>query len=243
MVSGRLDHAEQANFFHCDGTGAEPTNDFQKHFDAVKSGPGIWKYRHYFEIYDRHFQKFRNKDVNILEIGVYSGGSLGMWKAYFGQRCRVYGVDIEDSCKLHEGDGVEVFIGDQADRAFWREVKAKVPYFDIIVDDGGHETDQQVITLEEMLPHLAPGGVYLCEDVEGRSNNFGFYASGLSCQLNARTALHDLENNERRLVTSTSAFQSAIHSIHIYPFVVVIERRVAPVAELVALSMELSGSR
>jgi hypothetical protein len=218
-----LAQAQKLKFFAGGSLQPEPSNDLEKYFDAVESGPGIWKWRHYFEIYDRHFKKFRNKEVNILEIGVYSGGSLGMWKAYFGPRCRIYGVDIEESCKVYEGDGIEVFIGDQADRAFWRRFKEKVPNLDIIVDDGGHQVSQQVATLEEMLPHLRPDGVYLCEDVHGTFNRFNFYVSGLSCKL-----------NERRLADETSAFQSAVHSIHMYPFVVVIERRNAPIAEFVA---------
>lgn len=229
-----LAQAQKLKFFPGDSLQPEPSNDLQKFFDAVESGHGIWKWRHYFEIYNRHFEKFRNKEVNILEIGIYSGGSLGMWRAYFGPRCRVYGVDIEEACKAYEGDGVEVFIGDQADRTFWKRFKEKVSNLDIIIDDGGHLVGQQLATLEEMLPHLRPGGVYLCEDVHGTFNSFNPYVSGLCFNLNAGMMVANLDNNERRLASETSAFQSAVHSIHVYPFVVVIERRNAPIAEFVA---------
>ena len=40
----------------------------------------IHKWNHYFEIYNKHFKRFRNKDINILEVGVSHGGSLQMWK-------------------------------------------------------------------------------------------------------------------------------------------------------------------
>ena len=43
----------------------------------------------YFDIYHHHLREFRNQKVNILEIGVYSGGSLGMWQQYFGDRATV----------------------------------------------------------------------------------------------------------------------------------------------------------
>src|SRR4051812_2508259 len=62
---------------------AEP-NALLQYFDAHTEGPGIWKFRHYFEIYQRHFAKFVGQDVHVVEIGVYSGGSLNMWKEYFG---------------------------------------------------------------------------------------------------------------------------------------------------------------
>jgi hypothetical protein len=229
-----LAQAQKLKFFGGGSRQPEPSNDLRKYFDSVESGPGIWKWQHYFEIYDKHFAKFRNKEVNILEIGIYSGGSLGMWKDYFGPKCQVYGVDIEASCKAYEGEGVEVFIGDQADRNFWKQFKKKVPNIDIIIDDGGHESSQQIATLEEMLPHLRPGGVYLCEDIGGTFNGFGAYLGGLSFNLNAGQIVQDLENNERRLAVETSSFQSAVHSIHMYPFVAVIERRSTPLAEFVA---------
>jgi SAM-dependent methyltransferase len=227
-----LAQAEKLKFLPHESLQREPSNDLQRYFDAVQSGPGIFKWRHYFEIYDRHFEKFINKEVHILEIGIYGGGSLGMWKAYFGPRCRVYGVDILEACRAYEGDGVEVFIGDQADRTFWKRFKEKVPNLDIIVDDGGHQVSQQVPTLEEMLPHLRPGGVYLCEDIHGAFNAFNFYVSGLPCKLSAFTLVE--QTDKRRLVSEATAFQSAVHSIHMYPFVVVIERRSAPIVEFVA---------
>jgi len=212
----------------------EPPNDLERYFQAVKKGPGIWKWVHYFEIYDRHLAKFRNKEVSICEVGIYSGGSLGMWRQYFGPRCRVYGVDIEESCKAYEGDGIEVFIGDQADRGFWRDFRRQVPEVDIIIDDGGHHFNQQATTLEQMLPHLRPGGVYICEDIHGTFNNFTLYVSGLSWSLNGGKIHRDPDQDNRRLTAQTSAFQSSVHSIHLYPFVAVIERRCSPVAEFVA---------
>lgn len=126
-------------------------------------------------------------------------------------------------------------IGDQADRGFWRRVKEQVPRIDIVIDDGGHEPNQQIVTLEELLPHLQPGGVYLCEDVTGTFNPFSSYVSGLVQHLSAYDHwLPDLDNPERRLTCKATGFQSAIRSIHSYPFVTVIEKRESPLAEFVA---------
>ena len=95
-------------------------NPLRAYFDAHREGPGLWKWLHYFDIYDRHFAKFRGREVHVLEIGIYSGGSLAMWKDYFGAEGRIYGVDIEEACRAYEDDVTKVFIGDQADRQFWR---------------------------------------------------------------------------------------------------------------------------
>lgn len=48
--------------------------------------------------------------MNVVEIGIYSGGSLDMWSSYFGDQCHIYGVDIEDACKTYERDNVSVFV-------------------------------------------------------------------------------------------------------------------------------------
>jgi hypothetical protein len=58
--------------------GRKEQNRLTEFFDNRKSGQGIWKWRHYFDVYDRHFSKFRGQEVNIVEIGVFSGGSLEM---------------------------------------------------------------------------------------------------------------------------------------------------------------------
>ena len=94
-------------------------NPLWEYFQSYEKGPGIWKWEHYFEIYHRHLAKFVGRKVDVLEIGIYSGGSVEMWRSYFGKNSHIYGIDIEKACKAYENDHVSVFIGDQADRVFW----------------------------------------------------------------------------------------------------------------------------
>jgi Methyltransferase domain len=205
-----------------------PPNQLEAYFDAHRTGPGIWKWRHYFEIYDRHFQKFTGKKVDVVEIGVFSGGSFMMWRDYFGSQAQLHGVDIEPACRVYEGDGVRIFIGDQADPGVWREFLREVPAFDIVIDDGGHEASQQIETLEALLPHLRPGGVYLCEDSTGDDHAFHMYVAGLASQL------HSVSSARPPMVYDTLPFQRSIDSIHLYPFVTVIEKRQTPLETLEA---------
>jgi Methyltransferase domain len=197
-------------------------NTLEQFFDARTEGRGIWKWRHYFEIYDRHFSKFVGKDVHMLEIGIYSGGSLEMWKHYFGPRAHIYGVDIEPVCKSYEDPQTKIFIGDQADRLFWQRFKEDVPKLDIVVDDGGHEPDQQIATMEALLPHLRPGGVFLCEDITFETNPFAEYVLQFARHINAYNWSYD---DQRTQSANPTPFQQAVHSIHLYPMVSVIERR------------------
>jgi hypothetical protein len=207
-------------------------------FDAREEGPGIWKWRHYFDIYHRHFNSLRQREgLVILEIGIYSGGSLDMWRDYFGSSATIYGVDIEPACRAYERPGTHVLIGDQADPTFWRRVMADgtLPAPDIVIDDGGHTPEQQRVTLEELLPYIRPGGVYVCEDIHGNDNAFASFVSGLSDRLNGMAGLRsDPANAKRRLVVPTNGVQATIHSVHLYPYVVVIEKRDPTLSELVA---------
>ncbi len=194
-------------------------NPLWNYFQSHHEGPGIWKWEHYFEIYHRHFQKFINRPVRVLEIGVYSGGSLTMWRKYFGDRCEVIGVDIEPACMVYENDFTTMFIGDQQDRHFWKRFREKVGAVDIVIDDGGHTPLQQQVTLEEILPHLNPGGVYLCEDILGTFNSFSAFASSLVSELNCVDLNPDFISQSR-----ATALQKAVHSMHFYPYALVIEK-------------------
>ena len=107
---------------------SEVSNPLLAYFNAHKEGAGIWKWMHYFDIYQRHFHKFAGREVHVLEVGIYGGGSLSMWREYFGERCHVYGVEIDAACMAHSGEKTKVFIGDQADRVFWAKVKKAVDW-------------------------------------------------------------------------------------------------------------------
>jgi hypothetical protein len=205
------------------------TNLLWDYFQSHKNGDGIWKWEHYFEVYHRHLSRFVGQKVNVVEIGIYSGGSLEMWRSYFGERSHIYGIDIQDACRVYENDHISVIIGDQADRTFWSTFKKSVDGIDILIDDGGHTPEQQQITLEEMLPHLRPGGVYLCEDVHEVSNRFGVFLTALVSELNGANFIPG-----PLLQSSVSPFQAAIHSIHFYPYIVVIEKHRVPTTNLSA---------
>jgi 23S rRNA U2552 (ribose-2'-O)-methylase RlmE/FtsJ len=139
-------------------------NDLEKIFYSNKGGT-IHKWKHYLEIYERHFSKYKNKEVVILEIGVFQGGSLRMWKKYFGKNAKIYGIDINPECKKLEEAGIEIFIGSQEDRNFLRKIKKIIPKVDILIEDGGHTMNQQITTFEELYDHVKSDGIYLCEDL------------------------------------------------------------------------------
>lgn len=203
-------------------------NDLEKFFDQ-HTGRLVHKWRHYFEIYDRHFSRFRGKPVNILEFGVSQGGSIQMWRDYFGGNVTVFGVDINPNCERFAQPGVKIIIGDQGDRGFLRSIAPTLPPIDILIDDGGHTMQQQIRTFEEMFPQIAPHGVYLCEDLHTsywREFSGGYRRKGtfIEYSKNFIDALHAWHTREPKRF-SVSDFTRSVHSVHYYDSVVVIEKR------------------
>ena len=131
----------------------------------ITRGRLLYKWHHYFDIYHRHFAKFRNKKITVVEVGVFHGGSLQMWKEYFGKNARIIGVDIDPRCKDFKEDQIEIYIGSQEDRKFLRKLRNEVGPIDVMIDDGGHTMKQQITTFEEMFPAVVDSGVYLTEDL------------------------------------------------------------------------------
>ncbi|MFT3903303.1 MAG: class I SAM-dependent methyltransferase [Niabella sp.] len=128
-------------------------------------GPLLHKWDNYPEIYDNYFSKYRGTDVVFLEIGISHGGSLKFWREYFGDKARIYAVDVNPKCKQFEAERTKIFIGSQEDPVFLEELKRQIPPLDILLDDGGHTMKQQIVTFNLMFDHVKENGVYMCEDV------------------------------------------------------------------------------
>jgi len=202
-------------------------NDLEKYF-YQNDKRLIHKWVHYFDIYDRHFHRFRDKEIVILEVGVSMGGSLQMWRDYFGPKAMIYGIDIHPKCKELEEENIKIFIGSQSDRKFLREVKQQIPQVDILIDDGGHSMTQQIVTFEELFGHVKNHGVYLCEDIHSsywiryggghkRGGTFIEYSKNFIDRLNAY-------HSEQRSL-KVNDFTRSVDSIHYYDSVLVIEKK------------------
>ena len=124
----------------------------------------IHKWFHFFDIYHQHFQHLIDKECVIVEIGVFQGGSLQMWKNYFGKKARIYGIDINPECKKFEEDQIEIFIGSQSDGSFLESLKKEIPKIDLLIDDGSHRSSDIIRTFQHMRDHLKDEAIYVIED-------------------------------------------------------------------------------
>jgi len=125
------------------------------------------KWVHYFYIYDKLFSEYRkkNKPLTILEIGVDRGGSLELWKKYFPNGSKIYGVDINPKCKeINFIENMYFHLGSASDRNFMEKTFKDIE-FDIILDDGSHICSDVIETFKIMFPKLKNGGLYVVEDL------------------------------------------------------------------------------
>jgi hypothetical protein len=212
-------------------------NDLEKYF-RNNHGNLIHKWTHYFNIYDRHFSRYRGTDVSILEIGVRHGGSLQMWKHYFGPQAKIYGLDIHPRSRELEEPQIAIFVGDQEDRGFLVELCECLPRVDILIDDGGHTMGQQIATFEELFLHVADDGVYICEDTHTSywsTFGGGFRQPGtfIECSKNLVDDLHGWHDREDSEGLEVNEYTRRINSLHFYDSMVVIEKgeHPQPVAE------------
>ena len=137
-------------------------NSLKKSF---KSSPKYSiKWNNYFEIYENLFKRFKNKKITLVEVGIGNGGSLFMWRSYFGKKAKIIGIELNPEAKKLEGNGFKIHIGDQSNPDFWKNFYKKVGKIDILIDDGGHTNLQQITTLMESINHINPNGIIVVED-------------------------------------------------------------------------------
>lgn len=128
-------------------------------------------YHNYLEIYEKYFSRYRTTLSNFLEIGLWEGESIKMWREYF-ESGNLVGADILDLSHI-KLPNTQILVCDQSDREQLESLVSKTfKQFDIIIDDGGHMMHQQQITLAVMFKYLKPGGVFVIEDLHTSGNAF-----------------------------------------------------------------------
>jgi 23S rRNA U2552 (ribose-2'-O)-methylase RlmE/FtsJ len=218
-------------------TSTSPQDNPLAEYFSANPGRIINKWHHYFEIYHRHFATFRDRSPVVLEIGVFHGGSLEMWRHYFGPGTRIVGIDIDPRCSELEDEDITIVVGDQADRLFLARVCERFPHVDIVIDDGGHLMEQQIATFEVLYPHVQPHGVYVCEDMQtSMYPNFGggFQREGTFLEYSKALVdrLYAWHSKEPERLAVDAVTQST-YALHFYDGVLVVEKRpMAPPREL-----------
>lgn len=178
------------------------------------------KHESYFHTYTELFEKYRGKKIVFVEIGILNGGSLFMWRDFFGEGARIIGIDLNPEALKWKQDGFEIYIGNQDDPEFWKTFFKETGSVDIILDDGGHTNRQQIITTASCIKHINDGGTLVVEDVHasymkkfGNPSKYSFinFAKHLVDSINSRSS---------RINRARNDYWKHIHNIVFYESIV-----------------------
>lgn len=139
---------------------------FQKFGDLATDKYWIHSYT---RLYDRHIGYLRPTAKKILELGVFRGASLLLWKEAF-PKAHIYGIDCKsrDDIMFNQKDKRLTFLhGNQQDQDFLSKQVTPHGKFDIIIDDASHRGDQMIESFNLLWQNLNYKGWYVLEDLYG----------------------------------------------------------------------------
>lgn len=192
-------------------------------FEAFKtSSRRSVKQTNYFEIYDALLSQYVGKEITFIEIGVLGGGSLQMWRKFFGTKARIIGIDLNPDAKDLTDEGFEIFIGDQSNPAFWKHLRNQVGQVDVILDDGGHTYVQQISTVIGGAEMMREGGILLVEDTH--TSYMGGFGNSKYSFITWCKNLVDNQNLQAEQVRRSKP-SSPFHSVEFFESIVVFKFR------------------
>ncbi len=189
-------------------------------------GRVIHKWAHYFPIYQKHFERFRGKAFTFVEIGCGEGGSMEMWKRFFGPFVQIVGLDIRPECKAFEDSQIAVRIGDQGDPAFLQSIVDEFGTPGIILDDGSHYQPHVMLAFAQLYDQVAADGLYVVEDLHTAywpDHGGGLHASGSFIQ-RCKGLIDEINAEWARDPSLKTEFHKSTQSITFYDSVVVFEK-------------------
>lgn len=133
--------------------------ELNKKFNTDKGG----KHCYLQKYYQPTFSPLRESTRKLLEIGVYEGASIRLWREFF-INSDIYALEIlqKRAGMFNDDDKVHLTIGSSMDKKSYRNIPGDL---DIVIDDGSHKPEDQYNTFRIAYDHLKQGGVYVIEDV------------------------------------------------------------------------------
>ena len=139
-------------------------NKFQRDFIIEGSTSDKISHHGYHRFYPWFLNHLRGQNINVLEIGIDKAQSLKLWKGYFSS-VNLHGIDIDE--KEFIDPAVTLHKIDQSDAKQLNQFVATVGIkFDVILDDGSHVPEHQILTINKLWDLVRPGGIYIIEDIE-----------------------------------------------------------------------------
>jgi SAM-dependent methyltransferase len=128
----------------------------------------------YFDVYQAMFESRQEDPISLLELGIYKGGSLLLWKEFFPQG-KIFGVDRKDHVFR---DDLNVLIKSEIVTMIMDYDMAAAEtfhplMFDYVIDDLSHDIFHQIKTFSLFKSKIKPNGYLIIEDI--RPENFHYW--------------------------------------------------------------------
>ncbi len=120
------------------------------------------KGHNYLKYYEQFLNPLKDKPIKLLEMGIWHGDSLRMWKEYF-PVAQIIGMDYEDMSQ-YKDERTQIVQCDEADGNQLHELFYGTN-IDVIVNDASHQGHAQIISFETLFPLMNSGGLYFIEDL------------------------------------------------------------------------------
>jgi len=131
-----------------------------------KRGKVSDKWDSYLSYYDELLAGLRDREISMLEVGVQNGGSMETWSQYFEAGKIFIGCDIDPNCSrlIYDDPRVNIVIGDANSQDAYGQITKLCSAFDLIIDDGSHQSIDVLNSFINYFPLVKPGGIYIVED-------------------------------------------------------------------------------
>lgn len=133
-------------------------------YDTDKEGVGPQFHSYCRNFYDLNMRAYRDLPISLLEIGVFRGGSMKLWRDYFTNPAELVGIDIDLSAvpdDIRKDPKIRLI----KQNAYSEETAKSLGSFDIIIDDGPHTFDSLVSLITLYAPKIKYGGWMVIEDI------------------------------------------------------------------------------
>ena len=153
-------------------------NTFEEIFNCHTGKVSI-KWELYLPIYERLLSEKKKDFVSILEIGVLNGGFLEILDSYFQNASLILGCDNNSACDnlKFDNEKIKVLTGDVSQDITFHAITQYCSRFDLIIDDGSHQSVDIIKTFKSYFPLLNSDGIYIVEDLH--ASYWAEYQGGL----------------------------------------------------------------
>lgn len=120
----------------------------------------------YSKIYERYFEKIRNANLNVLELGSFYGNAAGAFFYYF-KNSSIYSGDICPDLFRYKSQRLKNFyINTSSEISIKKDLIDNQRIFNVIIEDASHTLKDQIISLFMLFKILSPKGIFICEELD-----------------------------------------------------------------------------